>query len=183
MNTISFYILMGGGLGLAASYLFGSRSIRFWLKHIGQLRVFGGVLLTGMLTLLAGCGSNSAAMNESTANVKHITDGEFDTEVLQSSQPVVVDCYATWCGPCRQLAPIVESLAEEYSGKVKFVKVNVDDSPKVSQKFQIQAIPTLLFFKDGKLESTSVGLRGKAELTTRLDNLLAGKSPTTAPAK
>jgi thioredoxin len=77
---------------------------------------------------------------------------------------VVVDCYATWCGPCRRLAPIVDKLADEYAGKIKFVKVNVDESPKVAQQFNIEGIPTLLFFNDGKLASTSVGLLTKEDL-------------------
>jgi thioredoxin 1 len=142
-----------------------------------------GAVLSALFYLVSGRGVNSAAMNQSTANVKHITDADFDAEVLQASQPVVVDCYATWCGPCRELAPIVDNLADEYAGKIKLVKVNVDESPKTAHKFQIEAIPTLLFFKDGKLTGTSVGLLTKAGLASRLEALLATKTQSVAPGQ
>lgn len=137
--------------------------------------VIYGVCLAGLVCFIFGCNGGSTAMNQSTANVTHITDAEFDADVLQSSQPVVVDCYATWCGPCRRLSPIVDSLADQYAGKIKFYKVNVDESPKVSQQFQIDAIPRLLFFKDGKLVDSSVGLLTQEALTQHLDSLLSTK--------
>ena len=111
-------------------------------------------------------------MNQSAANVKHITDADFDAEVMQSAVPVVMDFYATWCGPCRQLAPTMDSLADQYAGKIKFVKVNVDESPKVAQQFQVEGIPMLVFLQNGKTAGTSVGLVAKEDLILRLDSLL-----------
>ena len=111
-------------------------------------------------------------MNQSTANVMHITEAEFDKEVTQATLPVVVDFYATWCGPCRQLAPTMDSLADQYAGKIKFVKVNVDESPKLAQEFQVEGIPMLAFLQNGKAVGTSVGLVAKENLILRLDSLL-----------
>lgn len=111
-------------------------------------------------------------MNQSTANVRHITEAEFDKEVTQAVSPVVIDFYATWCGPCRQLAPTMDGLAEQYAGKIKFVKVNVDESPKLAQKFQVEGIPMLAFLRNRKTVGTSVGLLTKEDLILRLDSLL-----------
>jgi thioredoxin 1 len=96
---------------------------------------------------------------------------------------VVADFYAAWCGPCRQLAPTMDALADQYAGKIKFVKVNVDESPKLAQQFRVEAIPTLLFFKDGKLAETSVGLLTKADLIERLDFLLQTNAPPATPGR
>ena len=124
--------------------------------------------------LAAGC-ENPAAMNASTANVKHITQGEFAEEVTRCAQPVVVDFYATWCGPCRQLSPMLERAAGGFTGKIKFVKVNVDESPGLADTFQVQAIPTVLLFKNGKLSDRITGLPSSSELTSKLDALVTGK--------
>ena len=115
-------------------------------------------------------------MNQSTTNVTHITDAEFDKLVSQASLPVVVDFYATWCGPCRQLAPTMDSLADQYAGKIKFVKVNVDESPKLAQQFQVEGIPMLVFLQNGKTVGSSVGLVSKEDLIQRLDSLMQTNS-------
>jgi thioredoxin 1 len=138
------------------------------------LRKLFPVLAGATLMLLAGCG-NPAAMNESTANVKHITQGEFADEVTRCATPLVADFYATWCGPCRMLSPMLDKLAGGYADKIKFVKINVDESPGLAQNFQVQAIPTLIFFKDGKVADRLTGLPDEADLKARLDKFSAGK--------
>ncbi len=114
-------------------------------------------------------------MNESTANVRHITQGEFEAEVTRSAKPVVVDFYATWCGPCRQLSPLLDKLATPLTDKIKFVKVNVDESPGLAQNFAVSAIPTLLLFKNGKVADRITGLSSEADLKAKLENLAEAK--------
>src|ERR1039457_3290876 len=124
--------------------------------------------------LVAGC-ENPSAMNESSPNVKHITQGEFADEVTRYAQPVVVEFYATWCGPCRQLSPLLDRVAGGYTGKIKFVKGNVDESPGLAQNFQVQAIPTVLLFKEGKLADRITGVPAEADLKSKLDALVTVK--------
>jgi thioredoxin 1 len=102
-------------------------------------------------------------------NVQTFTDGNFDDSVLKSSEPVLVDFWAEWCGPCKRLAPTVDALATDYAGKVTVGKLNVDENPNVSFKFQIRGIPTLLLFKGGQVVESVVGLAGKDELKQVLD--------------
>ncbi|RLT36017.1 MAG: thioredoxin [Chloroflexi bacterium] len=100
------------------------------------------------------------------------TDATFDADVLQSDTPVLVDFWAPWCGPCRMVAPIVEELAGEYEGRVKFVKLNTDENPKIASQFGIRSIPTLLVFKGGEIAGQIVGFRPKSDLAKRLDAVL-----------
>jgi thioredoxin len=137
------------------------------------LRKLSPVLVVAVVLALAGCG-NPVAMNESTANVKHITQGEFADEVTRCATPVVADFYATWCGPCRELSPLLDRVAGGYTDRIKFVKINVDESPGLAQNFLVQAIPTLIFFKDGKVADRLTGLPDEADLKTRLDKFSAG---------
>jgi thioredoxin 1 len=102
-----------------------------------------------------------------------LTDDSFDKEVVQSADPVLVDFWAPWCGPCRMLAPVIEELAKEYTGKVKVAKINTDDHPNAASRFKISAIPTLLFFKGGKVAEQLVGVHSKAEIKKTLDSLVA----------
>ncbi len=106
------------------------------------------------------------------ATPQEVTDQTFDRDVLQSSQPVLVDFWAPWCGPCRMVAPIVEELANEYAGRVKFVKLNTDENPSTAARFGIRSIPTLLVFKDGKPVGQIIGFRPKSDLKKRLDAVL-----------
>ncbi len=100
------------------------------------------------------------------------SDSSFQTDVLDSDLPVLVDFWAPWCGPCRMVAPIVEELAEEYDGRVKFVKLNTDENPQVAGKYGIRSIPTLLVFKGGDTVGQIVGFRPKSDLKKRLDEVL-----------
>jgi thioredoxin 1 len=93
-----------------------------------------------------------------------VTDSSFKQDVLQSSEPVVVDLWAEWCGPCRMIAPALEEIAGELQGKVKVVKLNIDENPNVTTEYGVQSIPTLLLFKDGKVASKKVGAAPKGEL-------------------
>ena len=93
-----------------------------------------------------------------------ITEENFENEVLNSDKPVLVDFWAQWCGPCRMLGPIIEEIANDYEGKVKVVKVNVDEQPNLASKYGIASIPTVIVFKNGKPEKTLVGLRSKNEI-------------------
>ena len=97
-----------------------------------------------------------------------LTNANFETEVLKSDLPVLVDFWASWCGPCKMLSPIIAEIAEEYDGKVKVGKVNVDDEPALANMFSIESIPTVMVFKDGKITSTSLGYRPKEQIVAML---------------
>ena len=96
--------------------------------------------------------------------IVNVTDDTFDAEVLQISEPVLVDYWAEWCGPCKMIGPVLEEVAEEFDGKVRVAKLNIDDNPTTPPKFGIRGIPTLMLFKDGAVEATKVGAVSKSEL-------------------
>jgi thioredoxin 1 len=102
--------------------------------------------------------------------VQEVTDTTFETEVLKSSTPVLIDFWAPWCGPCRAIAPIVEELAGEYAGKLKVVKMNVDDNPGTPGRYGVRGIPNLILFKGGAVHEQIVGAVPKARLTRAIDS-------------
>ncbi len=101
--------------------------------------------------------------------VQEITDSTFNTEVIESDQPVLVDFWAPWCGPCRQIAPVVEQLAGENAGSAKVVKLNVDDAPQAAQSYGVSSIPTLMVFKGGEVVDRFVGVQPKTRLQQAID--------------
>lgn len=107
------------------------------------------------------------------ANISPVTDASFDQDVLKSSVPVLVDFWAEWCGPCRMIAPVLEQIAAESSGKLKVVKLNVDENPQTPPKFSIRGIPTLILFKDGQVAATQVGAVHKQQLAAFVQPHLA----------
>ena len=102
-------------------------------------------------------------------HIAYITDSDFEKEVLQSEQPVLVDYWAEWCGPCKMIGPILEEIATEYAGKVKVAKLNIDENPATPPKFGIRGIPTLMIFKEGNVAATKVGALSKSQLTAFID--------------
>jgi len=107
------------------------------------------------------------------ANITTLTQANFSTEVLQSTSPVLVDFWAEWCGPCKALGPILDELAEEYNGKVRIGKVNIDEDQELAAQYRISSIPTLLLFKQGQVAEQLVGLRSKKDLKASFDRLTA----------
>ena len=105
-------------------------------------------------------------------HIHYVTDDNFATEVLQSPQPVLVDYWAEWCGPCKMIAPILDEVAKEYAGKLKVAKLNIDDNQKTPAQYGIRGIPTLMLFKGGNIEATKVGALSKGQLTAFIDSNL-----------
>jgi len=106
------------------------------------------------------------------SNIIHLSDDTFQKEVIESSIPVLVDYWAEWCGPCKMIAPILDDLVSEYDGKLKIVKLNIDENPQTPSKFGIRGIPTLMIFKDGNPEATKVGALSKSQLTAFIDSTI-----------
>lgn len=104
--------------------------------------------------------------------VIHATDANFDQTVLQSGEPVLVDFWAEWCGPCKMIAPALDDLADTYDGRAKVVKVNVDENRATAMKYHVRSIPMLLLFKDGQVQATQIGAVGKAQLAQMLDKAI-----------
>lgn len=102
-----------------------------------------------------------------------LTQENFEAEVLKSAKPVLVDFWAEWCGPCKMIAPLLDELASEYDGKVKFGKINTDDQQQLASKYGVSSIPTLLFFKNGQVVNQMVGARGKRDFKAALDSVAA----------
>jgi thioredoxin 1 len=103
-------------------------------------------------------------------DIVHVTDDTFEHEVLKSDEPVLVDYWAEWCGPCKMIAPVLEEIAAEYAGKLKIAKLNIDDNPDTPPRYGIRGIPTLMLFKGGNVEATKVGAVSKSQLSAFIDS-------------
>ena len=117
--------------------------------------------------------STKSSSTEAAVEVLEVSDLTFATEVEAHAGVALVDLWAPWCGPCRVLGPIVDQLAREFAGQVKVAKLDIDKNPETAERYNVRSIPTLLFFREGKLVESVVGLRGKAELAARLTKLAA----------
>ena len=108
--------------------------------------------------------------------VTHVGDADFDAAVLQAGEPVLVDFWAEWCGPCKMISPVLDELAETYGGKLKVAKVNVDENRATAIKYHVRSIPMLLLFKDGQIQATQIGAVGKGQLTQMIDKALGSQA-------
>lgn len=106
------------------------------------------------------------------SKIVSVTDDSFETDVLNADQPVLVDFWAEWCGPCKMIAPVLDEIAGAYDGRLTVAKINIDENTSIAQKYGVRGIPTLMLFKQGELESTKVGAISKSELTAFLDSNL-----------
>jgi thioredoxin 1 len=169
VNTLLVSLLIGGGLG-AVLGRFGQCSSGACPLTANWKRgaIYGAVL--GLIFHFASGGAGGSY--EPPKNVKAIAETNFNAEVTEAGKPVVLDFFATWCGPCKVLSPRLDKLAGEFGGQIKFVSVNIDQSPTLATRFNVEGIPTLLFFgKDGKVADTSVGLISAEDLRTKLKAL------------
>ena len=106
-------------------------------------------------------------------NVSHVSDAQFEDEVLKSEGPVLVDFWAEWCGPCKMISPLLDDLAQSYGGKLKVAKVNIDQNQQTPRAYNVRSIPTLMVFKDGKVQATQIGAVSRTQLTQIIDKAIA----------
>jgi thioredoxin 1 len=150
-----------------------------------EMKRFLGFAFCGLL-LLIGCKRDSSSagassMNDSSPYVKYIGDAQFEAEVTKAASPVVVEFYATWCEPCKVQAPIIEEIAASSKNRIKFVKMNFDEARATAKQFNIEGVPTLLLFKNGKLADTIIALQTADDLKKRIGALTGSESTTNAP--
>jgi thioredoxin 1 len=109
-------------------------------------------------------------------HIAHVSDEQFEEQVLKSSEPVLVDFWAEWCGPCKMIAPMLDDLAASYKGKLKVAKINIDHNQKTPRNYNVRGIPTLMIFRDGKVQATQIGAVSKSQLAQIIDKAIAPES-------
>jgi len=175
MNSLILFVSLGAAAGAGLGYVGKCSSGACPLTaNWRRGSVYGAVM--GLLLHLAWGGGASSA-DHSTGNVRQIQETEFEAEVLQATLPVVVDFYAPWCGPCKRLSPLLDQLAAPLTNQVKFVKVNVDQAPGLARQFEVQGVPTLIFFQDGKVVERITGLPRAGSLERRLESFASKNAP------
>jgi len=173
MRQLLTWVLIGGGIGAATGYFGQCTSGTCPLTASWKRGAIVGAVL-GLVLYFGSGGTASSKVTESSANVQAIEEAEF-TQLLKSDKPVVVDFYAPWCGPCRQLSPMLEKLAGQFTNELKVVKLNVDNAPALARQYNISGIPALKFFSGGREVGGMVGLPSEKELEQRLRDLAADK--------
>lgn len=174
MLSMILSVLVGASAGAALGYFGQCRSGACPLTASWPRGAFFGALLGALFHLGPGRDiAGSKALRDTEGAVEPVTATGFEAAVLQADVPVLVDFYATWCGPCKALAPTLVRLAEAYEGRVRFVKVDVDKEPALASRFGVSAVPTLLVFRSGSVAETMVGRVDERTLRARLDGLEA----------
>jgi thioredoxin 1 len=125
-----------------------------------------------LIKSIAGLNQYQLEAYNVSSHIVYVSDASFDEEVLKASGPVLVDYWAEWCGPCKMIAPILDEIATEYTGKIKVAKLNIDENPQTPPRYGIRGIPTLMLFKNGSVEATKVGAVSKSQLTAFIDSNL-----------
>jgi thioredoxin 1 len=133
----------------------------------------GGFLVSVTMPPTLAVSQTPRGITMASALIKHVTDATFEADVLKAAQPILVDYWAEWCGPCKMIAPILDEVSTAYEGKLQIAKMNVDENREIPAKFGIRGIPTLMLFKDGQLAATKVGALSKAQLVAFIDQQLA----------
>lgn len=145
---------------------------------VGRFALPGAMLLS--LLLGGGCGRSSSGLEAHGTNIVVLSEENFQSEVIASKTPVLVDFWAPWCAPCRTISPIVGEIADEFAGRAKVAKVNVDDAPALAERYGIQGIPTLLYFRDGRVVDQVMGGAAKGDLAGKLEKVILESQPTVA---
>jgi thioredoxin 1 len=147
--------------------------MKFWLIAVVVIIAVAAAIITLQITNGRGIAGNSKGKDTAKmSEVTEVTQDTFEQEILKSDKPVLVDFWAPWCGPCRMLSPIVDELAKDYNGKMKFAKVNTDANGGIAGQYGIRGIPTLMFFKDGKEIDRIVGVQPKPALVAKIDGIV-----------
>ncbi|MHC1765950.1 MAG: thioredoxin [Verrucomicrobiia bacterium] len=172
MLAMLFPVAIGALLGAGLGYFGQCTSGTCPLTSNWRRGALFGAALGGVFALGTGRDSNLfGAKTADSPNILHLTESDFDAQVLQADRPVLVDFYAPWCGPCKMIAPTISKLADAYVGRAHVAKLNVDNAPKIAARYGVQGIPTILFFHQGKVVDTVVGLAPEEQLRARLERL------------